>query len=105
MRVIDPKSRDERVLSDTIREMLKKELRQPLDSANVIDCITMLPFQTLIYHDKIYGRWIVTNQHFDTIRASTKTTFSGANFMVVEPTFEIAAARAVHYHYHTRMKE
>ncbi len=98
---IDLFSREESVLANTICELLGTSPIAPLSMRYLMDCFVKLPFSVSIYFDKIYGRYLVSNQHMDDWKDETlDSTFCGANFTVIDTSLEMAMARAVHYYFH-----
>lgn len=98
---VDVFSRDEVIIADTIKQMLGREVIAPLSMRYLMDCFEKLPFSITIHFDKIFGRYLVSNEHMDCWKDETlDSNFSGANFTVIDRQLEMAMARAVHYYFH-----
>ena len=73
----------------------------------LFQAVAKLPLSTTIYFDKIFGRWIFTNQDQDDwpkmIRKAHKV--AGPNFTFVDDVLEMALARGIYYYYHTKICE
>ena len=100
----DPKSTHTSDIEQTIRDMHDSpNMPNPLGLENVIECLTRLPFNVTMYYNKIDGLWRVSN--FDMDNWPKNTSFFGVNFYIVDITLAQAIARAVHYYYHTKLKD
>jgi len=103
-RKIDPLSRDPEILGESIRQILQsKNLMTPLEAHFVLNAIERLPFSFHHFWDKIRGLWITTNMHFDIYEG--REIFSGTSILASDLTFEMSAARAIHYFYHYELNK
>lgn len=97
---------DEHLLRETMVNMIGVSSLTALSPSSLFIAIEMLPLQTQIIYDKIYGRWIFTTEHEDDWASLLEGNHcSGANFSFVEKSPEIAMAKGIHYYYHTRIKQ
>ena len=97
---------DETILRKTISEMMDVHPNGAFNLHILFNAMTMLPFKTEIIYDKIYGRWVFTNQHEDDwekVEIGCNNT-SGPNFTFTEQTPEMAMIKGMHYYYHTKLK-
>ena len=97
---------DSDVLSQTIMDMLGVDRLRAWDAASLFEAQQMMPFTTYLVFDKIFGRWVFTNEDEDDwCRLMSGHHCSGPNFSFVESTPEMAMINGIHYYYHTRIKE
>lgn len=97
---------DNTVLEKTIVEMMGVQPIRAMDPSVLFDAMTRLPFTTELVFDKIFGRWIFSNEDEDDwskVMDGHKT--SGPNFTFVERAPELAIIKGIHYYYHTRIKQ
>ena len=73
----------------------------------LLKAVTKLPLNTVLHFDKIYGRWIFSNQSDDEWPKMHKRAHkvSGPNFTFVDEVPEMALARGIYYYYHTKLKD
>jgi len=94
-------------LEETISEMMGVKEAKALSIEILLRAIVRLPFNTVLSFDKIYGRWIFSNQADDEwprwVRNAAKV--SGVNFTFVDEIPEMAIARGIYYYYHTKIAE
>lgn len=76
------------------------------DLSVLTEAMTKLPFSTELVFDKIFGRWIFTNEDEDDwSKLMEGHRVSGPNFTFVSKDPEGAIIRGIHYYYHTRIKQ
>ena len=94
-------------LEDTISEMMDVSVAKALSIEILLKAITKLPLSTVLHFDKIYGRWIFTNQDEDywprVVRSAHRV--AGPNFTFIDEVPEMAIARGIYYYYHTKIKD
>jgi hypothetical protein len=94
-------------LEETLSEMMDVSTTKALSIENLLKAMTKLPLSTVLHFDKIYGRWIFSNQDQDDwpkwIKKAHKV--SGVNFTFVDEVPEMALAKGLYYYYHTKLKE
>lgn len=94
-------------LEQTICEMMEVSEYKALTVEVLLKAVTRLPLNTCIHFDKIFGRWIFSNQDQEewpkAVRKAHKV--SGPNFTFVDEVLENALARGIYYYYHTKIKE
>lgn len=97
---------DIEVMTRTISEMMHVSSNRSWEPSVLFDAMTRLPFNTEIIFDKIFGRWIFTNEDEDEWSRVTKGYhISGPNFTFVSTESpEQAIVRGLHYYYHIRIK-
>ena len=93
-------------LEETLSEMMDVSLTKALSIEVLIKAVMRLPVRTTIHYDKIYGRWIFSNQDEDQWPRVIKKAhiIAGANFTFVDEVLETALARGIYYFYHTKVK-
>lgn len=97
---------DNTVLEKTIVEMMGVQPIRAMDPSVLFDAMTRLPFTTELVFDKIFGRWIFSNEDEDDWSKVMKGHHvSGPNFTFVADQPEQAIIRGIHYYYHTRIKQ
>ena len=93
-------------LEETLSEMMDVSTTKALSIEVLVKAVMRLPVNTTINYDKIYGRWIFSNQDQDewprVIRKGHKV--AGPNFTFIDEVLEVALARGIYYFYHTRVK-
>jgi len=106
MAKIKPTSTNPDQLADTVRTMLGKKVVSPLSVNWLIDCVEMMPFSLVMKFDKIFGRYIVSNEdESEWPPEGLQSNYHGTCFTIVDLTLEMAMARAVHYYFHTEIRE
>lgn len=72
----------------------------------LLKAITKLPLNTVLSFDKIYGRWIFSNQDSEEWPKCERVAHkvSGPNFTFVDTIPEMAIAQGVYYYYHTKIR-
>lgn len=95
------------LLEETLAEMMDVSITKSLSIEVLLQAVVKLPVRTTISYDKIYGRWIFTNQDEDLWPKMIRKTqvVAGANFIFIDEVVEMALARGIYYYYHTKVKE
>lgn len=87
--------------------MMDVSATKALSIETLLKAVTRLPLSTVLHFDKIYGRWIFSNQSDDEwpklFRKAHKV--AGPNFTFVDEIPEMAIARGIYYYYHTKLKD
>ncbi len=102
----DPKTRDSVAISETIAEMMDCKCTEAFSIDILTDAMTRLPFNTTLCFDKIYGRWIFSNQD-ESFWPNGLPDYQcyGPDFTFVDHTPDMAIARGIHYYYHKKIKD
>lgn len=94
------------LLEETLCEMMDVTEAKALTIETLTKAMMRLPIPSMLHFDKIYGRWIFTNQDQEewpkVLRKAHKV--SGPNFTFVDEVLEMALARGIYYYYHTKLK-
>lgn len=85
--------------------MMEVSPTKALTSEVLIKAVMRLPIRTTISYDKIFGRWIFSNQDEDEWPKAIRYADNafGPNFTFIDEVFEQALARGVYYYYHTKV--
>ena len=103
---IQPITADEKVLTQTIVDMMGVAPIKAFDPGALFGAMKMFPFSSEIFYDKIQGRWIYTNEPEDYWPdGQTGHNVSGPNFTFIEQEPEMAMIKGIHYYYHTKVKQ
>lgn len=94
-------------LEETLSEMMDVPVWQALSLEVLMMAMMRLPLQTRLAYDKIFGRWIFSNQDEEDwpkeVRQGQRV--SGPNFTFIADHPAMAIAQGVYYYYHTKIKE
>lgn len=98
-------------IEETLCEMMNVSPAKAWSLEVLLHAVTLLPIRTCLHYDKIYGRWIFTNQDeedwpkpgFGTVTKSAYKA-AGPNFTFVDEHPEMALGRGIYYYYHTRVR-
>lgn len=93
-------------LEETLSEMMDVSVTKALSIEVLTKAVMRLPVNSIIKYDKIFGRWIFSNQDEDYWPKMVKQghVVSGANFTFIDEVLEVALARGIYYFYHTKVK-
>lgn len=94
-----------REIDATIKTILENpNLFVPMTVDNCLECIKKLPFNFYFMYSKFEGLYAVSNRPLDQ-ETAIETDFSGANFTILDYTLESAMGRAIHYYYHSKVRD